>query len=317
MNNKVATREAYGKALAEFGVNEDIIVLDANLSKSTKTSIFKEKYPERFFNAGIAEANMVCVAAGLASCGKTVFVSSYAIFIAGRAYEQIRNSICYPEMNVKIGASHAGISMGQDGATHQSIEDIAIMRSLPNMKVISPCDEIESYGAVKAAIDNYGPFYLRFSRYPTRPIFNKNNYEFSLGRGVLLREGVDLTIIATGIMVEKALEAAGVLSSKGIYAEVINIHTIKPIDRQMIIASAQKTGAVLTVEEHSVIGGLGSAVAEVFAEENPVIMKIIGISDKFGTSGKADELLELYGLSVDNIVQQSQSLFAKKIPGQG
>jgi transketolase len=308
MKDLIATREAYGQTLQEIGKDRNIIVMDADLSKSTKTAEFKKLYPERFFSAGIAEANMVSVAAGLATCGKTVFVSSYAVFATGRAYDQIRASVCYPKLNVKIGASHAGISVGEDGATHQSTEDISLMRSLPNMVVVSPCDAVETIQAVKAAAQTPGPFYLRFGRLPVPIINDKNTYEFKLGKGVVLKEGKDITIVATGLMVAEALNAAVELEKSGIRAEVINIHTIKPIDRELLINSAKKTGRVLTVEEHSIIGGLGSAVAEVLAEEYPVPVKRMGMNDCFGKSGKAKDVLEFFGLTADNIKKKVMDL---------
>ena len=298
-----ATRQAYGEALAEFGADTRIVVMDADLSKSTMTAKFKEKYPERFVNAGIAEGNMMSAAAGIASCGKVVFASTFAMFAAGRAFEQVRNSICYPGLNVKIGATHAGITVGEDGASHQAIEDIAIMRAIPGMTVISPADAIEARAAVKAAIDTYGPFYLRFARLAS-PIVYDDNYKFELGKGVLLREGTDVTLIATGLMVSKTLEAAEALAADGISARVVNIHTIKPIDKEIIINSAEKTKGIITIEEHNVIGGLGSAVAEVLAESCPTRMKFIGVKDKFGKSGKPADLLKEYRLTPEAIAQE-------------
>jgi len=300
----IATRQAYGEALAEFGADERIVVLDADLSKSTKTDVFQKKYPNRHFNMGIAEANMMCTAAGLASCGKIVFASSFAIFAAGRAFEMVRNSICYPNFNVKIGATHAGISVGEDGASHQAIEDIALMRSLPNMSVISPCDAVSSRFAVKAAIEHEGPVYLRFGRLAVPQIYDENT-EFEFGKGVLLRDGSDVTIIANGLMVQYALEAAKILQEQDISARVIDIHTIKPIDRDIIIKAAKETGCIVTAEEHSVIGGLGSAVAEVVCSEYPVPVKMVGIQDQFGKSGNPYELLKLYGLTAENIADKA------------
>lgn len=300
----IATRQAYGEALAEFGADERIVVLDADLSKSTKTDVFQKKYPNRHFNMGIAEANMMCTAAGLASCGKIVFASSFAIFAAGRAFEMVRNSICYPNFNVKIGATHAGISVGEDGASHQAIEDIALMRSLPNMSVISPCDAVSSRFAVKAAIEHEGPVYLRFGRLAVPQIYDENT-EFEFGKGVLLRAGSDVTIIANGLMVQYALEAAKILQEQDISARVIDIHTIKPIDRDIIIKAAKETGCIVTAEEHSVIGGLGSAVAEVVCSEYPVPVKMVGIQDQFGKSGNPYELLKLYGLTAENIAAKA------------
>lgn len=304
MAGNIATRQAYGEALAEFGADERIVVLDADLSKSTKTDIFQKKYPERHFNMGIAEANMMCAAAGLASCGKIVFASSFAIFAAGRAFEMVRNSICYPNFNVKIGATHAGISVGEDGASHQAIEDIALMRSIPNMTIISPCDAVSSKFAVKAAIEKEGPVYLRFGRLAVPQIYDENAV-FEFGKGVLLRDGSDVSIIANGLMVQYALEAAKILEEQNISARVIDIHTIKPIDRDIIIKAARETGCIVTAEEHSVIGGLGSAVAEVVCSEYPVPVKMVGIEDKFGKSGNPYELLEMYGLTAKNIAAKA------------
>ena len=309
---KVATREAYGKALAQFGDKYDIVVLDADLSKSTKTDTFKKKFPERFINCGIAEASMVSTAAGLASCGKIVFASSFAMFAAGRAFEQVRNSICYPHLNVKIGATHAGISVGEDGATHQSVEDIALMRSIPGMVVISPADEVESIAAVEAAIKYDGPVYLRFGRLGVPTINDEATYKFEIGKGVQLKDGSDVSIIANGIMVPEALEAAKILQEEGINARVINIHTIKPIDADIIIKAAKETGAIVTAEEHNVIGGLGSAVAEVLSENAPAPLVRVGIQDKFGKSGKPAALLEEYGLTAKNIAAKAKEAISKK-----
>ena len=285
MAEKIATREAYGNALAEFGVDEKIVVFDADLSKSTKTAAFQKKYPDRFFNMGIAEANMMCAAAGMATCGKISFASTFAIFAAGRAWEQVRNSICYPKLNVKIGATHAGITVGEDGASHQMLEDISNMRVLPNMTVISPADAIETRLAVKAAIEYDGPVYLRLGRLAVPVIFDET-YKFEWGKGVQIREGSDVTIIATGLMVHEAIKAYDILKEKGISARVINIHTIKPLDDAIIEKAARETGAVVTAEEHNVIGGLGSAVCESLASTYPVHVLRIGIQDTFGRSGK-------------------------------
>ncbi len=312
MADKKATREAYGEALAEFGAKYNFVVLDADLSKSTKTDTFKKVYPERFFNMGIAEANMMTTAAGLAAAGKTVFASSFAVFASGRSFEQIRNAICYPHLNVKIGATHAGISVGEDGPTHQAIEDMALMRALPGMTVISPADATESRAAVLAAIETDGPFYLRFGRLSVPTIFDPATYKFELGRGIVLSEGSDVSIIATGLMVQEAIEAGKILAEKGISAEIINIHTIKPIDRELIVKTAKKTGAVVTAEEHNIIGGLGSAVAEVLSEEAPTPLTRVGIMDKFGKSGKPAPLLEMYGLTAQNIAQKAIETIAKK-----
>jgi transketolase len=308
----IATREAYGAALAEFGANENIVVLDADLSKSTKTDTFKKKYPERFINMGIAEGNMMTVAAGIASCGKTVFASTFAIFASERACEQVRNSICYPKLNVKIGATHAGISVGEDGASHQSVEDLAIMRSIPNMTVICPADAVETRAAVKAAIEYKGPVYLRLGRLGVPVLFDENNYKFELGKGIVVSEGTDVTIFATGLMVHTAVEAVKLLADEGISARLVDIHTIKPIDKELIIESAHKTGAFVTVEEHNVCGGLGSAVAEVAVQNCPVPMRFVGINDSFGKSGKPNLLLEHYGLTAQNIVAKAKEAIAMK-----
>jgi len=311
MADKIATREAYGSALAEFGADERIVVLDADLSKSTKTDTFKKKYPERFLNMGIAEGNMMATAAGIASCGKIVFASTFAIFAAERGCEQIRNSICYPKMNVKVAATHAGISVGEDGASHQAVEDIAIMRSLANMVVISPADATETRLAVKAAIEHDGPVYLRLGRLAVPTLFDEN-YKFELGKGVTLADGKDVTIVATGLLVQYALEAKDILAKEGIEARVINIHTIKPIDEEIIIKAAKETGALVTAEEHNIIGGLGSAVAEVLAENYPVPLKRVGVEDKFGKSGKPAKLLEMYGLTAENIVNKAKEAMKMK-----
>ena len=312
MADKIATREAYGNALAALGEKyTDFVVLDADLAAATKTGTFKKKFPERFFDCGIAEGNMVGVAAGLAAAGKTVFASSFAMFAAGRAFEQIRNSVGYPKLNVKIGATHAGISVGEDGATHQCNEDIALMRTIPGMTIVNPADETEAAAAVEAAITTYGPFYLRFGRAAV-PTVCPESYKFELGKGVMLREGADVTIVATGLMVHLALEAAETLAAEGISAEVINIHTIKPLDKDIIAASAAKTGAVVTAEEHSVIGGLGGAVCEALAEACPVPVVRVGVEDRFGMSGKVPELLEEYGLTAANIVANAKKAISLK-----
>ncbi len=299
---KIATRESYGNALAELGDKyENLVVLDADLAAATKTGIFKKKFPDRFFDCGIAEANMMGVAAGLAACGKVPFASTFAMFAAGRAFEIVRNSIGYPHLNVKIGATHAGISVGEDGATHQCNEDIALMRTIPGMTVINPADDVEAKAAVEAAINYVGPVYMRFGRLAV-PVFNDPaTYKFELGKGVKLRDGKDISIIATGLMVAEAVTAAEKLAAEGISAEVINIHTIKPIDKEIIAATAQKTGKVLTVEEHSIIGGLGSAVCDVLCECCPTKVVKIGVNDEFGHSGPAAKLLEQFGLCADNI----------------
>ena len=312
MADKIATREAYGNALAELGKKyTDFVVLDADLAAATKTGTFKKAFPERFFDCGIAEGNMVGVAAGLAAAGKTVFASSFAMFAAGRAFEQIRNSVGYPKLNVKIGATHAGISVGEDGATHQCNEDIALMRTIPGMTIVNPADAIEAAAAVEAAITTYGPFYLRFGRAAV-PNVCPEGYKFELGKGVKLRDGADVTIVATGLMVHLALEAAEELAAEGISAEVINIHTIKPLDTEIIAASAAKTGAVVTAEEHNVIGGLGSAVAEALSEGCPTVMRRVGVQDVWGASGSAGELLDHYGISASNIAAVAKEALAAK-----
>ncbi|MCI5791797.1 MAG: transketolase family protein [Lachnospiraceae bacterium] len=299
---KIATRESYGNTLAELGkTHEDIIVLDADLAGATKTSIFKKAFPDRHIDCGIAEANMAGVAAGLATCGKVPFMSTFAMFAAGRAFEQVRNSIGYPHLNVKIGATHAGISVGEDGATHQCNEDIALMREIPGMVVINPCDDTEARAAVKAAYEYIGPVYLRFGRLAIPVINDPETYKFEIGKGITMKEGSDVTIIATGLCVNEALNAAEKLSAEGINAEVINIHTIKPLDEELVIASAIKTGKVVTVEEHSIIGGLGSAVCETLSSKAPTKVLRIGINDTFGESGPAAELIKKYGLDADSI----------------
>lgn len=310
---KTATRDAYGKALVELGgINDKIVVLDADLAAATKTGMFKKAYPDRFFDSGIAESNMMCVAAGLATTGYTVFASTFAMFAAGRAYEQVRNSIAYPHLNVKIGATHAGISVGEDGASHQCCEDIALMRVIPGMVIINPADDIEARAAVFAAAEYEGPVYMRFGRLAVPRIFDES-YKFELGKAVTLREGSDVTIIATGLMVNEAIEAAKALADEGISAEVINIHTIKPLDKEAVIRSAAKTGAVVTAEEHSIIGGLGGAVAEALCESGkPVPVVRLGVNDVFGRSGPAVELLHIYGLDAQNIVAKAKQAIALK-----
>ncbi len=294
---KIATRESYGKALVELGEqNPDIIVLDADLAGATKTGVFKKAFPDRHIDCGIAEGNMMSVAAGLSTAGKIPFASTFAMFAAGRAFEQVRNSIGYPHMNVKIGATHAGISVGEDGATHQCNEDVALMRTIPGMTIIVPSDDVEARAAVKAAAEYVGPVYMRFGRLAV-PVINDNaDYKFEIGKGITLREGTDVTIIATGLEVCESLEAAKLLEADGISAEVINIHTIKPLDVELVVASAKKTGKVVTVEEHSIIGGLGGAVAEALSENAPTKMLRIGVEDRFGESGPAKVLLEKFGL---------------------
>lgn len=312
MTQKIATREAYGNALAEFGEDTKIIVLDADLSKSTKTDTFKKKYPERFINMGIAEGNMMSTAAGIATCGKVVFASTFAMFAAGRAFEQVRNSICYPNLNVKVGATHAGISVGEDGASHQCIEDLALMRAIPNMVVISPSDATQTRAAVKAAIEHDGPVYLRLGRLNVPVIYEDADFKFELGKGVTISEGTDVTIIATGLMVHAAIEAVTILSNEGIKARLVDIHTIKPIDKDIIIKAAKETGAIVTAEEHNVIGGLGSSVAEVLVQNYPTPLKMVGVEDKFGKSGKPEKLLEMYGLTAQNIVAKVKEVMLMK-----
>lgn len=302
---KIATRDSYGNALVELGKeHEDLVVLDADLAAATKTGVFQKVFPDRHIDCGIAECNMAGISAGLATAGKVPFMSTFAMFAAGRAFEQIRNSIGYPHLNVKIGATHAGISVGEDGATHQCNEDIALMRTIPGMVVINPSDDIEAKAAVKAAYEHVGPVYLRFGRLAAPVINDHADYKFELGKGVLLKEGKDLTIVATGLMVSAALEAAEMLKKDGIDAEVINIHTIKPLDEELIVAAAKETGKVVTVEEHSVIGGLGSAVCDALSEKAPTPVKKIGIQDVFGESGPAVALLQKYGLDGEGIYRQ-------------
>ena len=302
---KIATRESYGNALVEVGKeHEDLIVLDADLAGATKTGIFKKAFPERHWDVGIAEANMMGVAAGLSLVGKIPVASSFAMFAAGRNFEQVRNSIGYPHLNVKIGATHAGISVGEDGATHQCLEDIALMRTIPGMVVINPADDVEARAAVHAAYDHVGPVYLRFGRLPV-PVFNDEaTYKFEIGKGIVLKEGKDVTIFATGLCVNETVEAEKMLAKDGIDAEIINIHTIKPIDRELVVKSALKTGKVVTVEEHSVIGGLGSAVCDVLCEEAPTKVLKIGVNDVFGESGPALELLHKYELDAEGIYKK-------------
>ena len=302
---KIATRESYGNALVELGKEkEDLVVLDADLAAATKTGIFKKAFPERHIDCGIAEANMTGIAAGMSTCGYVPFISTFAMFAAGRSFEQVRNSIGYPHLNVKIGATHAGISVGEDGATHQCNEDLALMREIPGMVVINPSDDIEAKAAVRAAYEHAGPVYLRFGRLAVPVINDRPDYHFEIGKGVVLKEGTDVTIFATGLCVSSALEAAEKLKEDGINAEIVNIHTIKPIDRELVIASAKKTGKVVTAEEHSVIGGLGSAVAEVLSEEAPTKLLRIGVGDVFGESGPAKELVAKYGLDGTGIYEK-------------
>ena len=309
---KTATRDAYGKALVELGEkNPDVLVLDADLAAATKTGAFKKAFPERFFDTGIAESNMMGVAAGLATTGYTVFASSFAMFSAGRAFEQVRNTIAYPHLNVKIGATHAGISVGEDGASHQCCEDIALMRSIPGMVIINPADDIEARAAVFAAAEHNGPVYMRFGRLAVPRIFDES-YKFEIGKAVTLKEGSDVTIIATGLMVNEALIAAEELSKEGISAEVINMHTIKPLDKDAIIKSAKKTGCIVTAEEHNVVGGMGDAVCDAVCSEYPVPVVKVGVEDTFGKSGPAVELLHIFGLDADNIVKKAKIAIEKK-----
>ena len=305
MADKIATRDSYGNALVELGkAHDDLVVLDADLAAATKTGTFKKEFPERHIDCGIAECNMMGIAAGLATTGKVPFASTFAMFAAGRAFEQVRNSIGYPQLNVKIGATHAGISVGEDGATHQCNEDVALMRTIPGMTVIVPSDDVEAKAAVKAAYEHEGPCYLRFGRLAVPVINDRPDYKFELGKGVVLREGKDVTIIASGLPVSNCLEAAEKLAADGIDAEVINIHTIKPLDEELVIASAKKTGKVVTVEEHSVIGGLGSAVCDCLSEKQPTKVLKIGVNDVFGESGPALELIAKYGLDTDSIYEK-------------
>ncbi|WP_261852750.1 transketolase family protein [Clostridium folliculivorans] len=304
MNMKMATREAYGQAISELGkVNENIVVLDADLSKSTKSADFKKVAPERFFNMGIAEANMVGTAAGLSTCGLIPFASTFAMFAAGRAFEQIRNSVAYPKLNVKIVASHAGITVGEDGASHQAIEDLSLMRSIPGMVVINPSDGEETKQAIKAAAEYYGPVYIRVGRMAVEDI-HPNGCDFKIGKGELLRSGGKATIIATGITVEMALEVSKELAVDGIDVSVINMATLKPIDKELIVSEAKKTGKIITIEEHSIIGGLGSAVCEVVSEENLASVKRLGMKDTFGQSGKPKDLMEFYGLTKEHLKEE-------------
>ncbi len=313
MADKKATRESYGAALCELGEKYDFLVLDADLAAATKTGMFKKKFPERFFDCGIAEGNMMSVAAGIATTGKTVFASSFAMFAAGRAFEQVRNSIGYPHLHVKIGATHAGITVVEDGATHQCHEDIALMRTIPGMTVINPSDANEAYAAVEAAINTYGPVYLRFGRYAVPNLTSElEGYRFEIGKGVTLRDGCDVTIAATGFMVHIAVEAAELLASEGISARVLNIHTIKPLDTELLAKAAAETGAVVTAEEHSIIGGFGAAVCEALAQSCPVPVLRVGVEDKYGKSGKVPALLSEYGLTAENIAAKAKAAIALK-----
>jgi transketolase len=312
LGDKIATREGYGKTLAELGADHDFVVLDADLAEATKTCYFAKAYPDRFFDCGIAEGNMVGIAAGLAAAGKTVVASSFAMFAAGRAFEQIRNSVAYPHLNVKICATHAGITVGEDGATHQCLEDLALMRAIPGMTVINPSDATEGAAALKAALETDGPFYIRFGRYAV-PVIHDADYQFELGKGETLVDGTDLTIIATGMMVAAAVEAGYLLEqTRGIKVRIINIHTIKPLDRAIIKKAAAETGAIVVAEEHSIIGGLGSAVAECVSETCPCPVLRVGVQDTFGRSGKVPPLLELYGLTSEAIFLKAEAALRMK-----
>lgn len=311
MANMIATRDAYGEALKELGnINKDIVVLDADLSGSTKTAVFAKAYPDRFFNVGIAEQNLIGTAAGLATAGKIPFASTFAVFATGRAFEIIRNSVCYPKLNVKIAATHAGLTVGEDGATHQALEDLSLMRSLPNMVVLNPADAVEAKQCIYKATEYNGPVYIRLGRSKVPVIFGED-YRFEIGKGVELKEGKDISLIATGVMVEKALLAAERLEEEGISARVINMSTIKPIDRDIIIKAANETKGIVTIEEHNIIGGLGSAVTEVVSESKPTYVERIGTNDTFGESGDGSALLEKYGLNVENIIEKSKKILSK------
>ena len=313
MAEKIATREAYGSALAEFGDKYDkLVVLDADLAEATKTIKFKKKFPDRFFDCGIAEGNMVTVAAGLAAAGLIPFCSSFAMFAAGRAFEQVRNAIGYPHLNVKIGATHAGISVGEDGATHQCLEDFATMRSIPGMTVMQPADAVEARAMVEAAINYVGPCYMRFGRFAVPVLFDQDTYKFEWGKGRVLADGKDVTLVATGLMVEQALAARDLLAAENISARVVNIHTIKPLDEDLILKCAADTGCIVTAEEHNYIGGLGSAVCECVSGNHPVPVKRVGVEDQFGRSGKVPPLLEMYGLTANNIVAKAKEAIAAK-----
>ena len=312
MAQKIATRESYGNALAALGEKYDFVVLDADLAAATKTGIFKKKFPERFFDCGIAEGNMMTVAAGIATTGKPVFASTFAMFAAGRAFEQVRNSIAYPHLNVKIGATHAGITVGEDGATHQCLEDLGVMRTIPGMVVLNPADDVEARAAVEWALGYVGPVYIRFGRLAVPVVFDEADYKFEFGKNLTVREGTDVTIMATGTMLYMAIEAAEKLAEEGISARVTNVHTIKPIDKEDIIEAAKTTGCIVTAEEHNILGGLGSAVAEVVCENCPVPVLRVGVEDKVGKSGKVPALLEAYGLTTENIVAKAKAAIAAK-----
>lgn len=312
IGDKIATREAYGKTLVELGADHDFVVLDADLAEATKTCYFAKAYPNRFFDCGIAEGNMVGIAAGLAAAGKTVVASSFAMFAAGRAFEQIRNSVAYPHLNVKICATHAGITVGEDGATHQCLEDLALMRAIPGMTVINPADAVEAAAALKYAIETDGPFYIRFGRYAVPVVHDSATYRFEPGKGDTLMDGSDVTVVTTGMMAETAIQAAAILSVRGLSARIINIHTIKPLDRAIIKKAAAETGAIVVLEEHNIIGGLGSAVAECVAETCPCPVLRVGVQDTFGRSGKVPPLLELYGLNTETVVAKIETALRLK-----
>ena len=312
MAQKIATRESYGNALAALGEKYDFVVLDADLAAATKTGVFKKKFPERFFDCGIAEGNMMTVAAGIATTGKPVFASTFAMFAAGRAFEQVRNSIAYPHLNVKIGATHAGITVGEDGATHQCLEDLGVMRTIPGMVVLNPADDVEARACVEWALNYVGPVYIRFGRLAVPVVFDDADYKFEFGKNLTVREGTDVTIMATGTMLYMAIEAAEKLAEEGISARVTNVHTIKPIDKDDIIEAAKTTGCIVTAEEHNILGGLGAAVAEVVCENCPVPVLRVGVEDKFGKSGKVPALLEAYGLTTENIVAKAKAAIAAK-----
>lgn len=313
MGEKISTRVAYGRALEEFGSDENIYVFDADVKSCTMTTYFSDKYPERFFNMGIAEANMVDVAAGMAACGAISLVHTFAIFAAGRVYDQVRNSVAYPGLNVKVVGSHAGITIGEDGATHQCIEDISLMRTIPGMTVVVPCDGNETRFATRAILDYEGPCYLRTGRCALETVTDQfENYRFELGKGIQLTEGTDVTIIACGLMVQEALKAEKLLKEEGISARVIDMHTIKPIDRELVMKAAEETGAIVTAEEHNVIGGLGGAVAEVLGQAYPVPLELVGVRDCFGHSGHPDELLEHYGLTPKDVAAAAKKAIARK-----
>ena len=310
---KIATRESYGNALAKLGaVNPNVVVLDADLCESTKTVYFKKQFPDRFFDCGIAEANMVAVSAGLASCGKIPFCSSFAMFAAGRAFDQVRNIVGYPHLNVKIGATHAGITVGEDGATHQCLEDLALMRTIPGMVVLNPADDTEAQAAVAAAAAWDGPVYMRFGRYAVPVLYDPADFKFEIGKGILLASGTDVTIVATGIMVDAALTARSLLANEGISAEVIDIHTIKPLDDRAVLESVAKTGAAVSAEEHFIAGGLGEAIAGVLALNRPAPLEYVAINDTFGQSGTPDQLMKAYGLDAQHIVQAALKAVARK-----